>query len=271
MTILVTGGTGLVGSRLLKRLVDVGVECRALVRAGKELPSGVVPVDGDILDPSSLPKALEGVSSIVHLAAAFRTPDNALIWKVNLEGTRNLIDAAKAHAPDARFIMASTIMIYDANGTRPGREEDASEPKMAYPASKLAAEKELRESGLNWSVLRFPFVYGDNDGHMETLPKFAESLNWHPANKFSLIHHRDIATAVNLALTGAMDGRVVNVVDEAPTSVYELIELAGATITPSSRPLENPWSGHADGSLARSLGFTPTVATVYQAKREGAL
>ena len=56
MTILVTGGTGLVGSRLLKRLVDAGVECRALVRSGKELPAGVVPVDGDILDPNSLAK-----------------------------------------------------------------------------------------------------------------------------------------------------------------------------------------------------------------------
>jgi len=271
MTILVTGGTGLVGSRLLKRLVESGAACRALVRAGKELPAGVVPVDGDILDPLSLAKAVEGVSAIVHLAAVFRTSDTDLIWKVNLEGTRNLIDAAKAHAPDARFIMASTILIYDANGTRPGREDDASEPTTAYPASKLAAERALRESGLNWSVLRFPFVYGDRDGHMETLPKFAASLKWHPANKFSLIHHRDIATAVNLALTGATDRRVVNMVDEAPTSVYELIELAGATMPPSSRPLENPWSGHADGSLARSLGFKPTVATVYQAQREGAL
>jgi nucleoside-diphosphate-sugar epimerase len=81
-----------------------------------------------------------------------------------------------------------------------------------YPASKLAAEKELRGSALNWSILRFPFVYGDKDGHMES------------------IHHQDIATAVNLALTGAMDGRIVNTVDEAPTSVYELIELVGATM-----------------------------------------
>ena len=49
MTILVTGGTGLVGSRLLKPLVQAGVECRALVRASKELPAGVTPVEGDVL------------------------------------------------------------------------------------------------------------------------------------------------------------------------------------------------------------------------------
>src|SRR5580698_7729683 len=111
MTILVTGGTGLVGSRLLKRLVEADVECRALVRAGKELPAGVTPVEGDVLDPASLARAVEGVSAIVHLAAVFRTPDTDQIWKVNLEGTGNLIEAAKAHAPDARFIMASTILV----------------------------------------------------------------------------------------------------------------------------------------------------------------
>ena len=49
MTILVTGDTDLVGSRLLKRLVQADVECRPLVRAGKELPAGVTPVEGDVL------------------------------------------------------------------------------------------------------------------------------------------------------------------------------------------------------------------------------
>jgi dTDP-4-dehydrorhamnose reductase len=52
-----------------------------------------------------------------------------------------------------------------------------------------------------------------------------------------MIHHRDIATAMNLALTGAMDGRIVNIVDEAPTSIYELIKLVGETMEPSSEPL----------------------------------
>jgi nucleoside-diphosphate-sugar epimerase len=268
MTILVTGGTGLVGPRLLKRLVEAGVECRALVRAGKQLPAGVARFEGDVLDPPSLAKAVQGVSAIVHLAAVFRTPDTGLVWRVNLEGTRNLIDAAKAHAPDARFIMASTILVYNPDSPRPGREDDACDPKEDYPASKLAAEKELRESGLNWSILRLPFVYGDQDGHLESLPRYVDMLKWHPAKKLSMIHHRDIATAVNLALSGAVDGRIVNTVDEAPTSMYEVVELVGATMAPSSRPLEHPWSGHADGSLARSLGFQPTVATIYQAQRE---
>ena len=268
MTILVTGATGLVGARLLPRLEGAGLDCRALMRSGKEAPAGAMVIEGDLFGPASLVQAVLGVSAIIHLAAVFRTPDMDLIWKSNLEGTRNLIAAAKAHAPEARFIMASTSNIYNMDSPRPGREDDAADPKMAYPASKLAAENELRKSGLNWSIQRFGFVYGDKDGHLESVPKHAIAAKWHPAQKMSMIHHRDIATAMNLALTGAIDGRIVNIVDEAPTSIYELVELVGETMEPSSEPLANPWRLHVDSSLARRLGFQPTVRTVYQAAQE---
>jgi len=271
MTIFITGGTGLVGSRLLRRLIDAGVDCRALVRPGKELPAGVTPVEGDLTDPETFNKAIEGVSAIVHLAAVLRTPDPELIWAVNLEGTRNLIAAAKQHAPDARFIMASTSLVYNADSPRPGREGDAVNPKLDYPASKVAAEAELRSSGLNWSILRFGFVYGDKDGHLESLPQLARQFKLHPASKLSMIHHRDIATFIQLALSGALDGKIVNTTDEASMSIYDLCELVGDPIEPSSEPLSNPWWGLVDGSLARDLGFQPAVATVYQAAREGVL
>jgi putative NADH-flavin reductase len=169
MTILVTGGTGLVGSRLLRRFVDA-VDCRALVRPGKEVPSRARPVEGDLLEADSLKQAVEGVSAIVHLAAVFRTQNEDDIWRANLDGTKNLIAAAKAHAPQGRFVMASTGLVYDADASHPGLEDDATNPKLAYPASKIAAENELRNSGLNWSILRLPFVYGDGDGHLAAVP-----------------------------------------------------------------------------------------------------
>ncbi|MGA0557614.1 NAD-dependent epimerase/dehydratase family protein [Larkinella sp. VNQ87] len=266
--ILVTGVTGLVGARLLPRLVEAGFDCCALVRGGKDVPAGVKVVEGDLFDPASLTKAVRDVSAVIHLAAVFRSTDTDLIWKSNLEGTRNLIAAATAHAPDARFILASTTHVYATNNPHPGREDDVVEPQHPYPASKVAAEKEVRESGLNWSILRFPFVYGDGDGHLESLPKHVKAANWHPAMKISTIHHRDIATAMNLALSGALDGRVVNISDEAPVSVYELAHLVGEQLESSSEPLMNPWYLHSDGSLARRLGFQPTVRTVYQAVQE---
>ena len=271
MTILVTGPSGLVGARLVPRLVEAGLDCRALVRPGRAAAPAGTTVAGDILDPASLVEAVTGVSAIVHLAAVFRTPDSDLIWRSNLEGTRNLISAARAHAPAVRFIMSSTSNVYDAHGSRPGREDDAAEPRHAYPASKLAAERELRGSGLNWSILRFPFVYGDGDGHLEALPAHAIEARWHPAHRLSTIHHRDIFGAVKLALDGAMDGRIVNIADEAPTSLYELAELVGHRIAPSAEPLADPWHLHVDASLARGLGFRPAVRTVYQAAEEGLL
>jgi nucleoside-diphosphate-sugar epimerase len=233
----------------------------------------VTVVEGDILDPATLEAAVDGVSTVIHLAALFRTLDTDMIWKVNLEGTRNLIEATRKHAPAARFIMASTSNIYDAAGSKPGREDDPATPQQAYPASKLAAENLVRESGLTWSILRLAFVYGDNDGHIESLPGLAAHgrMAFHPAQRMSLIHHRDIAEAVKMAIRGAMDYQVVNITDEAPTSIYELFGLVGETLTPSSEPLVNPWRLHVDGSRARGLGFRPTVRTVHQAAEENAM
>lgn len=270
MTALVTGATGLVGARLLPRLVAAGMTCRALVRATKELPDGVPAVEGDLLDPSSLARAVDGVSTIIHLAAVFRTADTELIWKSNLEGTRNLIAAAKLHAPNVRFILASTSNVYDVDMPHPGREDDPVNPSRAYPASKVAAENELRASGLTWSVQRYGFVYGEKDGHLESLPMLVKQgrAKFHPAQRMSLVHHRDIAAATHLALTGTMDGRIVNIADDAPTSVYELFALIGEPMESSSEPLANPWHLQMDGSRARALGFQPTVPTVYQAVRE---
>ena len=263
-----TGVTGLVGARLLRRLVEAGLDCRVLVRNGKDAPAGATASVGDLFDPASLAEAAQGVAAVIHLAAVFRTPDTELIWKSNLEGTRGLIAAVKARAPDARFILASTSNVYHPNQAHPGREDDAVEPQQAYPASKVAAEKELRESGLNWVVLRFPFVYGDGDGHLEALPHYARASHWHPAMRMSTLHHRDIATAVHLALAGVLDGRIVNLADDAPTSVYELAQLVGGALDASAEPLANPWYLLSDGSLARSLGFQPVVRTVYQAVQE---
>lgn len=80
-----------------------------------------------------------------------------------------------------------------------------------------------------------------------------------------VVHHRDIATATRLAPTGALDGRIVNIAGEAPTSLYELVKLAGGIMEPSAQALENLWHLQMDGSLARSLGLRPAVRTVYQA------
>jgi nucleoside-diphosphate-sugar epimerase len=270
-TLLVTGATGLVGSRLLPRLVEDGFECRALVRGDAALPLGTTSVRGDLADPGTLRTAVEGVDAVVHLAALFRTEDEAAIWRANLDGTRNLIAAVKEHAPDARFVMSSTGNVYNADATRPALETDSCSPTAAYPASKVAAEQLLRDSGLTWAVLRFPFVYGEGDGHLASISVLAPRFGLHPAQAYAVAHHRDIAAAVRLALTGAMDGRIVNLTDDAPVTVFEMARLAGQPIEGSAEPLANPWFGRLDGTLIRELGFSPSVPTIHAAARDGIL
>ena len=270
-TLLLTGATGLVGSRLLPRLAEAGFDCRALLRRDADLPAGVTAVRGDLDDPAALEPAVKGVDAVVHLAALFRTGDEDAIWRANLDGTRNLVAAVTTHAPEARFIMASTGNVYDATAERPSRETDSCSPTAAYPASKVAAEELLQQSGLTWSILRLPFVYGDGDGHLASMPTLAQRFGLHPAHSYSVAHHRDVAGLVRLALTGATDGRIVNLTDDAPVTVYEMTELAGDPIPSSSAPLENPWSGRMDGALARELGLRLEVPTLRAAAAQGIL
>ncbi|WBU38797.1 NAD-dependent epimerase/dehydratase family protein [Homoserinibacter sp. YIM 151385] len=270
MTILVTGATGLVGTRLIPRLVDAGHDVRALVRAGKTV-SGVDTVEGDLLDPTTLPGAVDGVDQVVHLAAVLRTSDPADVTRANVDGTSNLIAAVAEHAPAARTIMASTGLVYAADLPRPAREGDPTTAPMPYPASKVVAEQALRDSGLTWSILRFGFVYGDGDGHLQAAPGLLGSWGWHPAATLSLVHHRDIATAMLLALDGGLDCETVNVADDAPATVADIARLVGAAYPESNAPLENPFNGHVDSTRLRELGFTPAVRSMYQAAAERSL
>jgi nucleoside-diphosphate-sugar epimerase len=124
---------------------------------------------------------------------------------------------------------------------------------------------------LNWSILRLPFVYGEGDEHLAAVPAIVARMKWHPAQTFRLAHQRNVARAFELALTGAMDGRTVNIADDAPSTLYDMARAIGVAIESSAQPLNNPWWGRTDGSLSRSLGFRPTVATLSQAVQEGIL
>ena len=173
--------------------------------------------------------------------------------------------------PKRAFATHDRHTSFETASSHPGLEDDATNPELAYPASKIAAENELRNSGLNWSILRLGFVYGDGDGHLASVPPLVARFKWHPAKTFSLVHQRDVAGAVELALTGAMDGRIVNICDDAPTTLYEMASLVGSPIEPSAEPLTDPWMGRMDGSRLRSLGFQPKVPTLYQAAQQGIL
>jgi nucleoside-diphosphate-sugar epimerase len=102
-------------------------------------------VSGDLTDPFSLRPAVRGVTAIVHLAAVTHTRSSERYDEVNFHGTKNLVEAARAAGVD-RFLFASTRAISPEGG--------------AYSRSKRAAEDAVRTSGLRWTVVRLPEVYG---------------------------------------------------------------------------------------------------------------
>ena len=111
--------------------------------------------------------------------------------------------------------------------------------------------------------IRFPFVYGDGNGHLEELPKHLISAKWHPAMGMSTVHHQDIIYSYVISPYGTMDGRIVNISDDAPTSFYESIKIVAEKMEPSSEPLNNPWHLHIDGSLVRCLGCDVCIIFIF--------
>ena len=114
MKALVTGATGFVGSNLVRELVADGVEVRILVRAGSDRRAVAdLPVEaaiGDLLDPASLAPALQGVDHLYHVAADYRlwAPDPTALYRVNVDGTRELLQAAEA-AGVSRVVYTSSV------------------------------------------------------------------------------------------------------------------------------------------------------------------
>lgn len=157
--ILVTGGTGFVGSHLVERLRQEGRPVRCLVRdpsrAGHLRERGVELVAGDITEPTSLGPALRGVEAVVHLVAIIREQGDRTFQKVNVEGTGNVVGAAKA-AGVRRFVHMSALGAVD-------------DPRYRYIYSKWQAEEIVRKSGLDWTIFRPSVIYGPGFGFFDRL------------------------------------------------------------------------------------------------------
>lgn len=275
MRILVTGATGKVGSRLTKRLAERGDQVRALVRdparAAGLREARVEITAGDLLDRDALEAAVRGVDVVVHCAAFFRgaTPEQA--HAVNDLGTRHLASAARA-ASVKRFVFTSTGLVYGSNGGRLAREDDPCAPTVAYPESKLSAERFLLGvEGLDVRVLRLPFVYGDGDPHIEeALPVMR---GFPPAQRMSIAHHVDVAQAVARLLDAPSPAHhVYNVADDEAPELATVFAAAGAPPPDGSDALRaRAFDALLDGRRIREdLGFRPRFPRLSDAIAAGA-
>jgi len=141
-----TGASGFVGSHVLSALLRRGYRVRALVRAGSDLPSGVVAVIGDLRTPASLVTALRGCRYVVHTAAlySFSPRDRASITAVNVGGTEGLLEAARIAGVERCVVTSSSSALAPARDSRPVHEDSWAEPHpgaSTYHASKLMQER----------------------------------------------------------------------------------------------------------------------------------
>lgn len=280
MRVLLTGGTGRVGSRVVPLLLNRGDRVRVLVRdearGGPLAARGAEVMSGDLRDPAALRGAVEGMDAVVHLAAATgRDAGPEQMASVNRDAAVALARAAlRAGAP--RFVFASTYFVYGPGRGRPAAEDDDLKPQGDYPNSKAAAEDALRElhrrDGLDLRIMRFALVYGYGDPHLTT--SMARIRTWPAHRRLHLVHHADAGQAVLRALhTEGVDGRAFNVADDAPITAAELHRLYGRPLDAEAadRPLDDPWAGIVDTTRIRAeLGFRPVFPTIYTAWDAGA-
>ena len=163
MNVLVSGGSGFVGREIVRQLVAAGHNVRVLSRGIRRLDPEVRSVQGSVLDPESLPAACAGCDAVIHLVGIISEIGGQTFERVHIDGTRNLLAAAKASGV-RRFIHMSAL------GTRP-------DAVARYHRTKWAAEESVRASGLEWTLFRPSLVFGPGD-HFVGL--FARISRWSP-------------------------------------------------------------------------------------------
>lgn len=209
--ILVTGGTGFTGSRLVTSLMrDYGrvrVLTRSAARASRALPSGVEIIEGDIADRAVVDRASEGCEVVYNLAAAFREPgiSDRRYAEVHVEGTRHLLDAAMKHGV-RRIVHCSTVGVLSHIEHPPADEAWDYAPGDVYQATKAEGEKlalsYARDLGAPVTVARPTPIYGPGDTRLLKLFKLISKRRFVMLGKgdvfFHLVHVDDLVRGLRL-------------------------------------------------------------------------
>lgn len=179
MKILVTGGTGFVGSHLVEGLLALGHDVVCLVRNPAKVdrlfttqkPRMVV---GDLDATQAVTTAVANADAIYHVAGITTARNRHEFHRVNIQGTQTLVRIAEKHGTEGvRFVYMSSLAA--CGPARKGRVDASTKPQPVsqYGWSKLGGEEAVRRSRLHWTILRPPTVYGPRDKELLKLFKLA--------------------------------------------------------------------------------------------------
>ncbi len=242
MRVMVTGGSGFIGSHVVDKLLDAGHEVRLfdLAPSPYRSPEEVDFRAGDITDPAALLAAAEGCEAIVHLAAVADVnhviADPAKAQVVNSEGTLNVLEAAR-QAGVKRVLYGSTIWAYSDCPERSVDEETRPEPPShLYTATKLAGEHYCKSYSelydLEFTILRFGIPYGPRARDATVLAAFcAKAENGErltvagdgsQSRRFVFVE--DLADGVVSALRPEAANRIYNLTGDEDTTILQIAE-----------------------------------------------
>lgn len=277
---LVTGPTGVLGTYLLLQLTASGQRVRALHRPssnlervkklfahwGREADFRLIDwVEGDVLDIPSLDDALHGITHVYHCAAvvSFSPSERDFMWKVNVEGTANVVNCSLA-AGVKKLCHVSSVAALGRKGTDEPITENTpwadSEHNSEYGKSKHAAEMEVwrcMEEGLDAVVVNPCIIVGAGIGSRSSERLFAQidgGLKYYGPGINSFVDVRDVALAMQKLMLSPLKGeRYIVAAHNAP---FKLLfdHMADALGKPRPTILLKPWMGQLAWRLFAVLG-----------------
>jgi len=266
--VLVTGGSGFIGKEIVKQLLYQGFAVNVLDSSKLDL-EGVTLFRGSVLEPELISKAMAGCEYVIHLAAILGVSKSAYepveCLDVNILGTRNVLKCAVIHQVK-KVLFPSSSEVYGEPLKIPITEDSQLQPKSEYGVSKSVGEEYLKaykkQHGLNYTIVRFFNVYGEEQRHSWVMAKFINDAVLGNSLKVfgdgnqvrAFCHVQDAARGTIMALLHpAANNQVFNIGND--TEPITMKELAGKILQESGRkdvpvliPLEN-----SDRTKAREI------------------
>ncbi len=240
--VLVTGGSGFIGSHVVDRLLEHGLEPRILdLEPSRYHRNGSVETClGSINDHEACVRAMTGCDAVVHLAAVADVDkldaDPSGAEEINTRGTLTVLRAA-AEAGVKRFVYASSIWVYS-DCQEPTVDEDSSiaAPQHFYTATKLAGELYCRayaeRAGVEWSILRFGIPYGPRARPTTVIAAFTDkavagdplTIAGDGLQTRRFVYVEDLAEGVVLTVRSRRAGRIYNLAGAEDVTILEVAE-----------------------------------------------
>jgi nucleoside-diphosphate-sugar epimerase len=254
MKIFLTGANGFIGSHILDKLRDAGMEVRLLLRETSDtsliehhLPDVEV-VYGTLEDFKGLREAVDGVDYVIHCAGKTKALRNKEYFDVNTAGTRNLVEAVNHYSDSIKqFILVSSQAVNGPSTTkRPAEESNTPDPISIYGQSKLLGEQEVTMGcEIPWTILRPSAVYGPGDtdflSAFRAVKHHVKPLFNGGKQQISLVYGPDVARAVMACLGEPKAfGEVYNIASPTPCTTGELMTTIGRQLGVWTIPLPIP-------------------------------